>query len=83
MRIYILVILYFFLVGTTTVKNQSANHETHPIVEINPSPNPTPIENESDVFRGSTINHRVRQEEKERPAKEEKRRKHEQKKKGQ
>lgn len=82
MRIYILVILYFFVVGNTALKNQTTTPKTHPIEEINPSPNPTPLENESEVFRGSTINHRAQQEEKERPVKEQKSRKHEQKKKG-
>lgn len=82
MRIYILVILYFLLIGNTAIKNQRPTPESHPIEEINPSPNPTPVENESEVFRGSTINHRARQEEKDPPVKEQKSRKHEQKKKG-
>lgn len=69
MKIYFLVAAYFVLAGQTTLKNEKLNPAVEEkelqLEEMNPSPNPTPLENESDVFRGSTINHKAVQEQEE------------------
>lgn len=69
MKIYFLVAAYFVLAGQTTLKNEKLNplaeEKELQLEEMNPSPNPVPQENESDVFRGSTINHRAVQEQEE------------------
>lgn len=66
MRFYYLLIAYL-LVANTVFKNDRKAEIVDdsklpgttkvPLEEMNPSPNPTPDRHESDVFRGSTINH--------------------------
>lgn len=63
MKIYLLLAAYIVLAGQTKLKQETPPTDLPSDViqmeEMNPSPNPVPQENESDVFRGSTINHRA------------------------